>query len=141
MIAFRLHHMGCAVASIEDGLRNYTGAMGFVRVSRIYDLVDLKVRVCFVETAPGVFIELVEPLAADSPASTILSRRQYYYHACYTTPDVRAAIAHLEAWGHRLLSLSTSEIFAGADFAFLLTPESALIEICTEGMFANLLEM
>ncbi|WP_313920653.1 VOC family protein [Tahibacter sp.] len=139
MISFRLHHLGCAVACIEDSLRMYTGAMGFSRVSAIYELADLKVRVCFVETAPDVFVELVQATAADSPASAFLTRRQYYYHACYVTPDVRAAVAHLEASGYRLLSLAASEVFAGAEFAFLLTPESALVEICTEGMFARLL--
>jgi len=139
MPPFRLHHIGCAVASIEDGLRTYTETMGFTRVSKIYEIPSLKVRVCFIETGPDVYVELVQALASDSPAMAFLSRRQYYYHACYCTADVRAAVAHLEAKGHRLLSLSASEVFAGADFAFLLTPESALIEICTDGMFGDLM--
>jgi catechol 2,3-dioxygenase-like lactoylglutathione lyase family enzyme len=121
-------------------LRTYKETMGFSRVSRIYELPSLKVRVCFIETAPGVFVELVQGVGTDSPASAFLAKRQHYYHACYSTPNVRDALAYLQERGHRLLSLSSSDVFGGADFAFVLTPEAALMEICTEGMFDRVLQ-
>jgi hypothetical protein len=95
MPQFKLHHVGCAVPSIEVGLRPYVQAMEFSRVSKIVEIRAQKVRVCFVETAPGVFVELVHGLADDSPVASFLNRRQYYYHLCYSTRDVRLTIAHL----------------------------------------------
>lgn len=133
MSLLTLHHVGCAVPSIEVALRPYTEGMGFSRVSQIVEIASQKVRVCFIETAPGVFIELVQGLAEDSPVSSFVKRRQYYYHVCYSTPNVCAAIEQLEANGFRRLSLFTSEAFGDSDCAFLVTPEMALVELCTEG--------
>jgi catechol 2,3-dioxygenase-like lactoylglutathione lyase family enzyme len=136
MSPLKLHHVGCAVPSIEVGLRPYTQALGFSRVSKIVEVTSQKVRVCFIETAPDVFVELVQGLAEDSPVSSFLKRRQYYYHVCYSTPNVRETIEHLEVNGFRRLSLFTSEAFSNTDCGFLLTPEMALVELCTDGAFS-----
>lgn len=133
-----LHHVGCAVPSIEAGLRPYTQAMGFSRISKIVDIASQNVRVCFIETAPRVFVELVQGLGEDSPVGSFLKRRQYYYHVCYSTPNVGETVRQLEANGFQRLSVFASEAFNGSDCAFLLTPELALVELCTDGMF-NLL--
>ena len=138
MPSLKLHHVGCAVPSIEEGLRPYTQAMGFSRVSKIVEIASQKVRVCFIETAPGVFVELVQGLGEDSPVSNFLKRRQYYYHVCYSTSHVGETTQHLEASGFQRLSVFTSEAFNGSECAFLLTPEMALVELCTDGMFSLL---
>ena len=134
----KLHHVGCAVPSIEEGLKLYTQALGFSRVSPIIEVTSQQVRVCFIETAPGVFIELVQGLGENSPVSSFLKRRQYFYHVCYSTPNVRATVEHLAANGFNRLSVFTSEAFNGTDCAFLLSPEMALVELCTEGAFSLL---
>ena len=134
----KLHHVGCAVPSIEEGLKPYTQALGFSRVSPIIEVTSQQVRVCFIETAPGVFIELVQGLGENSPVSSFLKRRQYFYHVCYSTPNVRATVEHLAANGFNRLSVFTSEAFNGTDCAFLLSPEMALVELCTEGAFSLL---
>lgn len=134
----KLHHVGCAVASIEKSLQSYTTGMQFSRVSDIVDVASQQVRVCFVETAPGVYVELVEGLSDDAPVSSFLKRRQCYYHVCYSTPDVRQSVEYLEANGFRLLSIFASEAFSGTDCAFLLNPEMALVELCTAGAFTLL---
>lgn len=95
MSLLTLHHVGCAVPSIEVALRPYTEGMGFSRVSQIVEIASQKVRVCFIETAPGVFIELVQGLAEDSPVSSFVKRRQYYYHVCYSTPNVARPLSNL----------------------------------------------
>jgi methylmalonyl-CoA epimerase len=136
--SLKLHHVGCAVQSIEAGLRPYTHAMGFSRVSKIVEIASQKVRVCFIETAPGIFVELVQGLGEDSPVGSFLKRRQYYYHVCYSTPDVRETVTNLESSGFQRLSVFTSEAFNGSDCAFLLTPEMALVELCTDGKFSLL---
>lgn len=137
-IPLTLHHIGCAVRSIDEGLRLYTQAMGFSRVSPIVEVATQHVRVCFIETAPGVFVELVQGLSEASPVSGFLKRRQYYYHLCYSTPNVRESVAHLEGKSFRQLSIFASEAFGGSECAFLLTPELALVELCTSGSFTLL---
>ncbi|MBI1311391.1 hypothetical protein GC176_08800 [bacterium] len=138
MFDLRLHHVGCAVASIETGLKPYRDALGFSRISEIITVASQNVRVCFVETAPGVFMELVEPISEDAPVSGFLKRRQYFYHVCYSTPDVVATVEHLETKGFRRLSIFDSEAFNGTPCAFLLSPELALVELCTAGAFTLL---
>lgn len=137
-VPFLLHHVGCAVASMEEGLRPYSQGLGFTRISKIVEVSSQKVRVCFVETAPGVYVELVQGTGEDSPVSSFLKRRQYYYHLCYAAPDVRAAVTHLEQHGFKRLSVFTSEAFGNTECAFLLTPEMALVELCTAGAFSLL---
>ena len=134
----QLHHVGCAVASIESSLESYTAGLQFTRVSDIVEVSTQRVRVCFIETAPGVYIELVEGMSDDGPVSSFLKRRQYYYHTCFSVPDVRATVTHLEANGFRQLSIFESEAFNGTDCAFLLNPEMALVELCTEDGFTLL---
>jgi catechol 2,3-dioxygenase-like lactoylglutathione lyase family enzyme len=137
-IPLKLHHIGCAVPSIEEGLKPFTHALGFSRVSPIVEVTSQQVRVCFIETAPGVFVELVQGLGENSPVSNYLKRRQYYYHLCYSTPNVRATIEQLVANGFNRLSVFTSVAFNGTECAFLLSPELALVELCTEGAFSLL---
>ena len=133
-----LHHVGCAVSSIEEGLKPYRDALGFSRISEIITVASQNVRVCFVETAPGVFMELVEPTADDSPVAGFLKRRQYFYHVCYSAPDVAATVEQLETRGFRRLSVFDSEAFNGTPCAFLLSPEMALVELCTAEAFTLL---
>ncbi len=133
-----LHHVGCAVSSIEGGLKPYRDALGFSRISDVITVASQNVRVCFVETAPGVFMELVEPTADDSPVAGFLKRRQYFYHVCYSTLDVTVTVEQLESKGFRRLSVFESEAFNGTPCAFLLSPEMALVELCTAGAFTLL---
>lgn len=134
----QLHHVGCAVASIEKSLPGYTAGLQFTRVSETIEVTSQQVRVCFVETAPGVYVELVEGLSDEAPVSSFLKRRQCYYHVCYSTPNVRQSVAQLESNGFRSLSVFESEAFSNTDCAFLLNPEMALVELCTEGSFTLL---
>ena len=85
-----------------------------------------------------MFVELVQGVGENSPVSSFLKRRQYYYHLCYSTPNVRGTIEKLATNGFSRLSVFTSEAFSGTECAFLLTPEMALVELCTEGAFSLL---
>ncbi len=134
----QLHHVGCAVASIESSIQSYTTGLQFSRVSDVVEIASQQVRVCFIETAPDVYVELVEGLSDDSPVSNFLKRRQHYYHVCYSTPNVRQSAEYLESNKFRLLSVFASEAFNGAECAFLLNPETALVELCTDGSFSLL---
>lgn len=133
-----LHHIGCAVASIDAALITYRDAMGFRRVSETVTIASQQVRVCFVETAPGVYMELVEPTGEESPVSGFLQRRQHYYHACYSTENVEREVKRLEGGRFRHLSTFESEAFSGSPCAFLLSPDLALVELCTAGTFTLL---
>lgn len=55
MPSLKLHHVGCAVSSLEEALRPYMQAMGFSQVSKIVEVASQNVRVCFIQTAPRVY--------------------------------------------------------------------------------------
>lgn len=137
MDGLKLHHVGCAVNSIEEGIRTYT-ALGFQRFSKIVDVAAQNVRVCFIETAPAVYMELVQGKGEESPVSNFLKRRQYFYHVCYSTRDVEETVKRLESQRFSRLSVFQSEAFSDSLCAFLLSPEMALVELCTEGKFTLL---
>ena len=135
MPSLKLHHVGCAVSSLEEALRPYMQAMGFSQVSKIVEVASQNVRVASFRLL-HVFMELVQVPGKESPVSSFLKRRQYYSHLCYSTPDIQETLPQLEANGFQRLSVFKSEAFGGSDWASLLTPELALMELCTEGTFS-----
>lgn len=135
-VQMRMHHVGCAVAAIEVSVEYLRGAMGFMRISEIVAIDSQQVRVCFVETAPGTYLELIEGMGNDSPIAGMLKKRQHYYHVCYEVPEVAQAIERLRGEGFRLATSFLSEAFGGTLCAFMHTPELMLIELCGAGTFS-----
>ena len=133
--AMVMHHVGCAVKSIPDAVRHYTGPLGCQRVSRVVHVKSQSVNVCFVETAPGVYIELIEPTGDEAPVHNLLKQRVRWYHVCFAVDDVPAAVAQLQGERFKLVAEFASEAFAGTPCAFLYTPDLVLIELCTAGAF------
>lgn len=137
-VEMSFHHVGVAVKSIAAALEYYTGLFGLRQVSEPVEVPGEHVRVCFLEvphaspsggTAPGVLIELVEGIGERSPVADIVSRTGAGpYHLCYRVADLDAAIRRLRAGGCLRLKR-----FEGPDrrrFAFLLTPDRQLFELC-----------
>ncbi len=134
------HHVGVAVKSIPAALEYYTSLFGLRQVSEPLEVPGEHVRVCFLEAphsfpseaaAPGVLIELVEGIGEESPVAEIVARTGAGpYHLCYRVADLDAAIRRLRAGG--CLRLKRFE-GPGPDprrFAFLLTPDRQLFELC-----------
>jgi methylmalonyl-CoA/ethylmalonyl-CoA epimerase len=125
----RLHHVGCLTEDIEESLNNYVNLLGFKKTSPVTLVSDQQVKVCFVETAPGVYLELVEPLGENPALKKILKSRNPYYHTGYLVKDISGTIARLQAEGFYLVNRFISEAFDNKECAFLYTREMHLIEI------------
>ena len=128
-VGMRFHHVGVAVKSIEAALEYYLDVFGFRQVSQPVDVSPEHVRVCFIEIDPGVRVELVEGVGEASPVAGLLERTGAgTYHICYEVDDLDAAIKRLRS--RRCLPFKRFEMPEHGRFAFLLTPDRQLFELC-----------
>lgn len=130
-LGMRFHHVGVAVRSIEKALEYYVGLFGFEQVAPPVDVPAEHVRVCFVRAEPGVLIELVEGVGEDSPVEVLLERTGAgTYHICYEVDDIDAAIRILRRKKCRPFRRFEMPTHGLRRFAFLLTPDRQLFELC-----------
>jgi len=130
-LGMTFHHVGVAVKSIEDALRTYVGVFGFEQVSEPVVVEPEHVRVCFLRAEPGFLIELVEGLDDESPVRELLERPGAgTYHICYQVDELDRAIRELRS--HRCFPFKRFEVDTAGPrrFAFLLTPDRQLFELC-----------
>ena len=129
MTPFTLHHIGIAVADLEAALPFYRQAFGFTVASGPFDDPIQKVKVCFVGCAPCL-IELIAPLAQDSPINRTLAKGIGAYHLCYEVDEVPATLDALRAQGCLPVSGPVPAVaFGGRKIAWLMTPTQQLVEI------------
>lgn len=125
------HHVGVAVKDLRRALAYYTGLFGFRQVTGPTEVTGEGVRVCFVEDPSGVLIELVEGVGAGSPVAEVLDRPGGGpYHLCYSVPDLDAAVTRLRRHKCLLLKRFERPAYGHRRFAFLLTPDRQLFELC-----------
>ena len=68
----------------------------------------------------GPYIQLLEPLAADTPVGKFLARRgEGIHHIGYAVDDVRSALAEVGGTGVRLIDERPRHGSLGASIAFL----------------------
>ncbi len=126
-----LHHVGCLVAEMEPAIASYRTLLGEqVPVSDVITIEAQQVQVCFVETAPGIYLELVAPLNADSTLARMQRKKGIaFYHLAYKTANIEAEEQRLIEQGYHLVTQFHSEAFGGLRCSFLYTPELHLIEL------------
>jgi methylmalonyl-CoA epimerase len=139
-VEMSFHHVGVAVKSIDVALEYYTDLFGLRQVSEPLEVPGEHVRVCFLEvphlspsegTLPGVLIELVEGIGEKSPVADIVERTGAgSYHLCYRVADLDDAIRRLRAGGCLRLKRFERPGPEPRRFAFLLTPDRQLFELC-----------
>jgi methylmalonyl-CoA/ethylmalonyl-CoA epimerase len=125
------HHVGVAVRDLDAALDTYVGVFGFEPVAEPVEVPSEHVRVCFLRAAPGVMIELVEGLDEHSPVRELLQRTGAgTYHICYQVDDLDVALSTLR--GRRFLPFKRFQVETTGPnrFAFLLTPDRQLFELC-----------
>ncbi len=138
VVPMTLHHVGVAVRSIETSLATYVGLFGFRRVSECLEVAPERVRVCFVEAPSGMLVELVEGVDEDSPVADVLRRPGAGpYHLCYAVEDLDGAIHKLRRRRCRLLRRFDRPAGGYRRFAFLLSPERQLFELCERDVAAD----
>ncbi|MEO6093498.1 MAG: methylmalonyl-CoA epimerase [Novosphingobium sp.] len=110
----RMNHIGVATPDLDASIAFYREVMGATDITAPFDIPEQKVRVCFVNTpdangAPGdsggTQIELLTPIAEDSPVSAFLAKNPLggQHHVCYEVPDILEAKAWFEGLGKRVL--------------------------------------
>jgi methylmalonyl-CoA/ethylmalonyl-CoA epimerase len=97
----RLHHIGIAVNTLDDGAKTWTN-IGLEEEGR-EDVVPAKTKVSMFPIGE-TRIELLEPMGDDTPVAKFLSKRgPGIHHICFEVDDVEAESARLQATGVRLL--------------------------------------
>jgi methylmalonyl-CoA/ethylmalonyl-CoA epimerase len=122
------HHLGLACRTMADEY-GQLAALGYSAESEpIADPIQ-KVRVQFF-TGGGPRIELVEPMADDSPVHGWLKRGAKLYHMAYEVADLDAAMRRMEARQFTAIMEPVPAIaFGMRRIVFLLSPTRTLIEL------------
>ncbi len=123
-----LHHIGCLTQDINKSIADYSGFCPGA-ASQIYHISHQGVKVCFLEQAPGVFIEFVEPLPNNATMFKLLEQKKHFYHLGYLCKEFDTALEQMKGQGYHLISQFASEAFNNKRCAFLLSGERHLIEL------------
>jgi catechol 2,3-dioxygenase-like lactoylglutathione lyase family enzyme len=121
-----LHHIGCAVERLEDGIAAYGRSLGFKTRTRSFDIASQHVRVCFIELSDHFYLELVSPLNDEAGLRSYL--RAGFYHLCFLVDDLAMIREELRAERFLALRAFESDAFAGNCCQFFFTPQQQLIE-------------
>ncbi|MDB5256727.1 MAG: hypothetical protein JWM14_1422 [Chitinophagaceae bacterium] len=126
---WQFHHTGCLVESITESLNVYRRIFGADKISPVVNVSSQGVKVCFIETAPNVFLELIEPIGEDSVVARLLKKNIRYYHTAYHTAAFDEDIVSLTEQDSKHINTFSSEAFQGKRCAFIYLPDGSLIEL------------
>ena len=116
----RIDHVGVACVSLESAIERYTSVFGLALVSRETNE-EQGVREAMLATGDGSsYVQLLEPLAPDTPVGRFLARRgEGIHHVGYAVADVMAALEAIGGRGVRLIDQRPRHGSMGASIAFL----------------------
>jgi methylmalonyl-CoA/ethylmalonyl-CoA epimerase len=141
----RIDHVGIACRDLESAVEKYCSVFGLTVVSReVIEEQGVREAMLLVATAeagtggeagtgagtgaqgspggvPGAsYIQLLEPLSADTPVGKFLARRgEGIHHIGYAVDNVRSALAEVGGTGVRLIDERPRHGSLGASIAFL----------------------
>lgn len=115
----RIHHVGIACRSLGGAVEFYESAFGLTVVSREI-IEDQGVHEVMLAAGDGSYVQLLEPLAQDTPVGKFLARRgEGIHHVGYEVDDVDAALASLGESGVQLIDGRPRHGSMGTSIAFL----------------------
>lgn len=130
MKLLNLDHVAIAVEDLDATIAGYRSRYGVEPLHRE------RVESQGVEEAMipvgGSFVQLLQPLTAESPVGRFLAKHgEGLHHIAYAVPDITAALTHLEAEGARLIDREPRQGGRGAKIAFVHPADLAgtLIEL------------
>jgi methylmalonyl-CoA/ethylmalonyl-CoA epimerase len=130
---FKLLHVGVAVPSLGPTTDLLSNLFGYKVVSGPFDDPIQKVSVNFLTTAKtdAVEIELIAPLAEDSPIRSMLAKDGgAAYHFCFETSDIDKALAHAVSNGCMIVSKPVPAVaFQGRRIAWIYSRSRQLFEL------------
>ena len=134
MEARGIHHLGVAVDDLDAALDTYGRLFG-AEVEHRATVEDQGVRAASVRIGDGR-VELLEPLAEDTPVGRFLAKRgPGMHHVAYEVADLDATLAELSDAGAELVDVRPREGLFGLEVAFV-HPDSVhgvLSEVVSRG--------
>jgi methylmalonyl-CoA epimerase len=134
VVARGIHHLGIAVADLEEALDTYSRYFGG-RLEHRATVPEQGVEAASVLTGSGR-IELLRALGAETPVGKFLAKRgPGMHHVAFEVDDLAAAIESLEREGAELIDPAPREGLFGLQVAFV-HPDSThgvLAEVVAHG--------
>ena len=119
----RIDHVGIAVRDLEAAIGFYEAGFGLTVAGReTNDAQGVREAMLYVAEGPAgaSYVQLLEPLAPDTPVGKFLDTRgEGVHHIGYGVVDVAAALEQLRADGIRLVDEQPRHGSLGASIAFL----------------------
>jgi methylmalonyl-CoA/ethylmalonyl-CoA epimerase len=113
-----IHHLGVAVDDLDQALSTYERLFG-AHVEHRATVDGQGVRAASLRIGDGR-VELLEPLAEDTPVGRFLARRgPGMHHVAYEVSDLRATLAELADAGADLIDEAPREGLFGLEVAFV----------------------
>jgi methylmalonyl-CoA/ethylmalonyl-CoA epimerase len=113
-----IHHVGVAVADLDEAVRTYERLLGG-RVEHRARVDDQGVEAASIRVGEDR-IELLAALGDDTPVGKFLAERgPGMHHVAYEVDDVRAAVAELAAGGAELIDHVPRQGMFGLEVAFV----------------------
>lgn len=129
----KLHHIGIAVRSIENSLRLWRDVFG-MKVKLVEEVSEQKVRVAMLESG-AVSIELLEPLAGDSPVAKFIEKRgEGLHHLSFRVDNIKKMIEEFKKKNLKMVDKIPRTGAHGSTIAFIhpSSTGSVLIELSQE---------
>lgn len=118
----RIDHVGIACRSLDAAVEKYEGVFGLTVVSRERNEEQGVLEAMLVVSGEpsASYVQLLEPLADDTPVGKFLVKRgEGVHHVGYAVPDVSAALETIGGRGVRLVDKRPRHGSMGASIAFL----------------------
>jgi methylmalonyl-CoA epimerase len=114
----RIDHIGVAVTDLDEAVDLYTSVYGMPLVHR--ETVDGQgVEAALLDVGEN-HVELVSPLAAETPVGRFLAKRGAgLHHVAYQVADIEATLRRLQGAGMRLIDQAPREGIRSSRVAFL----------------------
>lgn len=114
----RIHHVGVAVADMDESIRLYTTKFGAELLMRKLSPQD-GLEAAFIKTGDGE-VELLRPMNEESPVGKFLAKRgPGLHHVAYAVPDIDRALEAARAAGLELIDAEPRIGLHGTRIAFL----------------------
>ena len=119
----RIDHVGIAVNDLDSSVEFYETTFGLIVAGReTNEAQGVREAMLFVADGPAgsSYVQLLEPLAPDTPVGKFLANRgEGVHHIGYGVLDVEAALEQLRTDGIRLIDERPRHGSLGASIAFL----------------------
>ena len=113
-----IHHVGVAVADLDESIELYRSAFGAQLVHRARSETD-GLEAAFIDTGTGE-IELLSAMSPDSPVGKFLAKRgPGLHHVAYGVTDIAQALADARAAGLELIDAEPRMGMHGSLIAFV----------------------